>query len=239
MTLRFFSGRWWDGARFWDGEGWRDQAGRITPQALARGPGDGGCPVPCFTPGSLVTTGRGTLPIEALRPGDRVATRDDGLQPLVWIGQNFLGPDRLGATPDLMPIRFAAGSLGDGLPANDIVVSPQHRMLCTGDRADRLFGEPEVLVAARHLTALPGVERQPVLAVTYLHLMFERHQVIMVDGVWSESFQPGDWVAEAMDAAQRDEILAIFPELAERPAAEVYPAARRGLKRHEARLLVA
>ncbi|MEI4470062.1 Hint domain-containing protein [Frigidibacter sp. MR17.24] len=212
-----------------------DRAGTCTLFYGARRPD---CPVPCFTPGTLVTTVRGTMPIEALRPGDRVVTRDNGPQPVVWIGENFIAPDRLATTPGLAPIRIGAGSLGGGLPETDVVVSPRHRMLCGGDRALDLFGDTEVLVAARDLAGLPGVATDTVAAVTYLHLLFEQHQVVMADGVWSESFQPGDWMAEGMDSAQRTEILSIFPELADRPAADVYPAARRGLCPDEARMLV-
>lgn len=60
--------------------------------------------------------------------------------------------------PQLCPIRIAAGALGFGLPVRDMVVSPQHRMLIEGPRAEMLFGEAEVLVAATHLTRLAGVE---------------------------------------------------------------------------------
>jgi hypothetical protein len=67
--------------------------------------------------------------------------------------------------------------------------------------------------------------------------MFDQHEVILSDGAWTESFQPGDMTLGAMGDAQRQEILELFPELATREGLESYGAARRSLKRYEAKLL--
>ena len=66
--------------------------------------------------------------VEVLRVGDLVLTEDHGPQPLVWVGARSLGPADLAANPALQPVRIAAGALGLGLPARDLVVSPQHRL---------------------------------------------------------------------------------------------------------------
>ncbi len=193
--------------------------------------------IPCFTPGALIATDRGPRRVEALRPGDLVLTRDHGFQPLQWAGRRRLSAAQLIARPAFLPVRIAAGALGQGLPERDLIVSPQHRMLVVGSRAELYFGEREVLVAALHLVGRPGIARIPVPApVTYLHLLFERHEIVCAEGAWSESFQPGAATLSGMEAAQREEVLALFPELGQgRP----YPAARVTLKAHEARLLAA
>jgi hypothetical protein len=118
-----------------------------------------------------------------------------------------------------------------------MMVSPQHRILFTGHRAEMLFGEHEVLVAATHLTGLSGVTRAMPQQVSYIHLMFDRHEIVRADGAWSESFQPGDMTLAGMDDAQRNELLALFPELA---AGQYRPflSARRSLRAHEARVLL-
>ncbi len=54
------------------------------------------------------------------------------------------------------------------------------------------------------------------MGVTYIHLLFDAHELIEADGAWTESFQPADRTLDGMDAAQRAEIEALFPELAER-----------------------
>ncbi len=113
--------------------------------------------VPCFTPGTLIACEAGEVPVEALRPGDRVVTRDHGVQVVRWVGQKRLGRAELAAEPKLQPVLIRAGALGAGLPLRDMRVSRQHRMLVGGPRAELLFGAEEVLVRAEHLVHLPGV----------------------------------------------------------------------------------
>ncbi len=195
------------------------------------------CPVPCFTNGTLIATPYGEVPIETLEVGDRVITRDNGVQRIRWIGERRVGGDELRRMPSLRPVLIEAGALGNGLPERDLLVSPNHRMLVTG-QADLLYGEPEVLVAAKHLTHLPGVRQVDVESVTYFHILFDRHEVVLSNGTWSESFRPGDVGMDALEDDQRREILALFPELAEETARVIeFPAARRILKRHEAEAL--
>jgi serralysin len=106
--------------------------------------------------------------------------------------------------------------------------------LLTGPRCELLFGETEVLVPAVHLAGRRGVSR-PLAPVTYVHLMFDRHQIVQTHGIWSESFQPGERVLGAMADLQRKELLQLFPEL---ESGQGYPAARATLKTHETRVLL-
>jgi Ca2+-binding RTX toxin-like protein len=190
--------------------------------------------IPCFTAGTLVDTPTGPRPVQDIRPGDLVLTRDDGPQPVRWVGQRSLSLVELLADPSLQPVVFAPGSLGVGLPAAALSVSPQHRMLFSGAGCELNFGEDEVLVPAIHLTHLPGVSRS-LKDVTYVHLMFAGHQILCSEGVWSESFQPGDRTLAGALPAQREELFRLFPDLASGAA---YPAARLTLKAHEARVLL-
>ena len=193
--------------------------------------------IPCFTPGTMISTERGEVPVEELRAGDRVMTRDNGLQDIRWIGRRDVSLADLIVKPALRPVEIAAGALGQGLPQRDMKVSPQHRMLMMGARAEMLFGEAEVLVAATHLTALPGIETRLTAGVSYIHVLFDRHEIICANGAWTESFQPAARMVQGMEMAQRTEITELFPEI----AAENfdYPAARLTLKAHEARVLLA
>jgi hypothetical protein len=192
--------------------------------------------IPCFTPGTLISTERGEVVVEDLRVGDRVVTRDNGLQTLRWVGSKRLSLADLIVNPALRPVEIGAGALGHGLPTRAMTVSPQHRMVIEGARAEMLFGEPEVLVAATHLTSLPGVEVKLSAAVRYVHVMFDRHEIICANGAWTESFQPAQRMLDGMDRAQADEVLALFPELAGQEFD--FPAARLSLKAHEARVLL-
>ncbi|MEP5154213.1 Ig-like domain-containing protein [Planktotalea sp.] len=194
--------------------------------------------IPCFTPGTMIATPQGERAVEDLQVGDRVITRDNGIQEICWTGSKGLNGAQLAANEQLQPILIQAGALGNNLPERDILVSPQHRMLLTTDKAAMYFEEREVLVAAKHLTMLEGVDRVESSGTTYIHIMFQQHEVVLSNGTWSESFQPGDYSLEGIGQEQRDEILELFPELATQQNAEVYQAARRTLKKYEAALLL-
>jgi Ca2+-binding RTX toxin-like protein len=191
----------------------------------------------CFTPGTQILTDRGAIAVEALAPGDLVMTRDNGLQPLRWVGSRRLSCAELLARPELQPVRIAAGSLNGAGPDRTMLVSPQHRVLIEGARAEMFFGETEVLVPAKHLTGLAEVTRAvPAEGVTYVHILFDQHEIVQSDGIWTESFQPAERTLSALDEAARAEVLAIFPELASDSSG--FPAARLSLKAHEAKVLV-
>jgi Ca2+-binding RTX toxin-like protein len=192
--------------------------------------------IPCFTPGTMISTARGEVAVEDLRVGDQVVTRDNGLQTLRWVGSKRLSLADLIVNPALRPVEIGAGALGHGLPLRAMTVSPQHRMLIEGARAEMLFGEAEVLVAATHLTVLAGVEVKLTSAVRYIHVMFDRHEIICANGAWTESFQPAMRMLDGMDRAQAEEVMALFPELAGEEFD--FPAARLSLKAHEARVLL-
>lgn len=191
----------------------------------------------CFTPGTQIMTDRGAVAVEGLVPGDLVVTRDNGLQPLRWIGTRELSYAELRARPELQPIRISAGALAGAGPERTMLVSPQHRVLIEGARAEMYFGESEVLVPAKHLTGLAEVTRAlPAEGVTYVHILFDRHEIVHSDGIWTESFQPAERTLSALDEEARAEVLNLFPELTSDTTG--FPSARLSLKAHEAKVLV-
>ncbi len=193
--------------------------------------------LPCLTPDSTVVTHQGDMRVDDLKVGDLVLTRDNGYQPIRWIGHRYLSAVDLAMQPDFAPVRIAKGALGSGLPRRDMMISPQLRLLLAGSRAEMLFGTDEVLVAAAHLCGNPGIDAvSPWKGVTYIHILFDAHQIIRVDGAWSESFQPAARSLRSMDVEQRDEVLALFPALLS--GHTDYPAARKALKAHEVQILL-
>ncbi|MEO0939724.1 MAG: cadherin-like domain-containing protein [Pseudomonadota bacterium] len=193
--------------------------------------------IPCFTPGTLIATPTGERRVEDLEVGDRVITRDNGIQEVRWTGHRALDAAKLKAAAHLNPVLIRRGALGGGLPERDMMVSPQHRVLIASEKAALFFEEREVLVAAKHLVGMDGIDVVEASDVTYIHVMFDQHEVILSDGAWTESFQPGDQSMGSMDAETRAEIFELFPELATAEGIEAYTAARRTLKKHEAVLL--
>lgn len=194
--------------------------------------------VPCFTPGTLIATPRGEVAVENLREGDKVITRDNGMQEIRWMGRRDLSWADLNAAPHLKPILICQGSLGNGLPEHDMMVSPNHRVLVANDHTALYFDEHEVLVSAKHLIAGKGVHSVDAAGASYIHFLCDHHEVVLSNGAWTESFQPGDLTLKGMGNAQRSEIFDLFPELKTDAGIENYSAARRTLNRHEAMLIV-
>jgi hypothetical protein len=213
-----------EGLAFVGGEGAFPPPGvALEVVSAAEGPGDlGQPPLPagevsfpiCFAAGTLIDTPDGPKPVETLLPGALVLTRDHGARPLRWTGATRVDAWRLAATPALRPVHIRAGAFGPGLPARDTFLSQQHRLLVSGWRAELLFGESEVLVAARHLIDGAMVTLAHTQTdVTYVHLMFDDHEVVFANGIEAESFLPGPQAISALNAPLRAEILALFPDL--------------------------
>lgn len=170
----------------------------------------------CFTPGCLIRTIRGETPVEDLQIGDLVLTMDEGYQPITWLGRRKLNKTNFRDWPNLRPIRIAPGALGRGFPDRETLLSPQHRVLIASRIAERMFGQGEVLTAAKQLTGIPGIDvAEDVDEVEYIHFMFRRHQVVFANGAPMESLFTGPEALKAVGPEAAAEILTLMPELRE------------------------
>ena len=161
----------------------------------------------------------------------------DGEQPPTGEGHRRMSGARLYAMPHLRPIRFRAGALGTDRPEDDLLVSPQHRMLVRGAAARALFNSTEVLVAAEdllndHAVMVDHTQRE----VTYIHLLLETHAIIFANGMETESFHPANTALETIDPGQRAGLFALLPGLGDDPRA-YGDYARRNLSGSEAAIL--
>lgn len=195
--------------------------------------------IPCFTKGTMISTPEGMRAVESLRVGDLVMTADHGAQAVRWINQRRVSGWALAAAAHLRPIRIAAGALGAGCPANDLLVSPQHRMLVRSKIAQRMFEADEVLVAAKHLVGMPGIEVVDGLPeVTYLHFICDNHEVVFANGAPAESLYAGPVALKSLGEDALAEILLLFPDLAQMDSFRLSPA-RPFIRGREGRNLVA
>ncbi|MEM8774367.1 MAG: Hint domain-containing protein [Pseudomonadota bacterium] len=130
--------------------------------------------------GTRITTASGAMmPIEALKPGDIILTRDDGPQTIAWIGQSTLR-----AVGEFAPIRVRAGALNNEA---DLLLSPDHRVFVY-QRSDAIgAGRSEVLVRARHLVDGDTVVQDSGGFVEYYQLLMERHQIVYAEGIAVET----------------------------------------------------
>ena len=191
----------------------------------------------CFTPDTRLATLMGPRMIRDLQPGDMIETRDNGPQEVLWCGHRRMTGARLHAMPHLRPIRFKAGALGIGRPDEDLLVSPQHRMLLKGPAAQALFNTPEVLVAAEDLLNDQTVIVDHTLReVTYVHILLQRHNVIWANGLESESFHPSNTALDTVDPAQLGALLQLLPGADANPHS-YGDYARRNLSSSEAAIL--
>lgn len=191
----------------------------------------------CFTPGTRVLTELGPRLIETLRPGDRVQTRDNGLEEIIWTGCRRMTGARLFAMPQVRPVRFRSGALGIGRPDEDLVVSPQHRMLLRGPAARALFNQEEVLVAAEDLLNGSTITVDHALReVSYIHLLLPRHNILWANGLETESFHPANTSLNEVDPAQRASLLEVLPSAADAPL-DYGDFVRRNLTSPEAAIL--
>jgi Hint domain len=193
--------------------------------------------VVCFTPGTRIVTPKGEIAVETLEVGDRVVTRDHGIQQIRWIGSTKVTRGRIATNASLRPILIRKGALGTDLPERDMRVSRQHRLLVRDWRAEVLFGEDDgVLVPAFALCNDKTItEERPTEDVEYIHIAFENHEIIYADGLEAESFHPADRTVAGLSEAQREELLTLFPQLAQ-DSEFAYSIARDGVRGREARL---
>ncbi|MGR3322657.1 MAG: Hint domain-containing protein [Pseudooceanicola sp.] len=163
-----------------------------------------------FTRGTRITMGSGLQkPIEDLAVGDRVLTRDDGVQAIRWIGHSTVR-----ATGEFAPIVITAGTLNN---ANDLVVSPDHRLFIY-QREDALgAGRKEVLVKARHLLNGETIFQQDGGFVEYYQLLFDAHQIIYAEGIAAETLLIDTRTRAALPPELDAALAASLPGHRERP----------------------
>jgi len=163
----------------------------------------------CFVRGSMIACENGNVVIEDLQAGDIVNTLSNGPQVIRWISST-----KHGAAENITPIRIKAGALGDNTPSKDLLVSPAHRMVISGWRAEMLFGETEVLVPAKSLVNDSTVTvANDLTEFEYFHILFDQHEIVMSNGAPSESFYPIPDAIGALETEARAELFALFPEL--------------------------
>ncbi len=166
----------------------------------------------CFTPGTRISTPDGAIPVEKLREGDRIQTRDNGTEEIMWIGSRRMTGARFFVMPKLRPIRIGAGALGIERPDQELLVSPDHRMLVRGPAARTLFNTSEVLVPASELVNGTSVSVDlKAREITYIHLLLPSHQILWANGVETESFHPASASLASLGAGDLQRLLMHLP----------------------------
>jgi len=191
----------------------------------------------CFTPGTMIRTEDGAMRVEDITEGVKVQTKDNGCQEVLWTGARRVTGARLYAMPHLCPVRLRAGSLGNDVPDEGLLVSPDHRVMVKGARARAMFNTDEVLVTARDLVNDQSIYvDRSMREVQYIHMLLPNHEVVFANGVESESFHPASAGLENLSDGDRARLFAQVPEI--EADANAYGAyARRVVSSPEAAIL--
>jgi hypothetical protein len=192
----------------------------------------------CFARNTRIETDAGKVNVEDLKVGDRIKTKDNGFQRIRWIGRSQLTVRDLLRLPHLRPVKIAPHTFGHGLPERELRLSPQHRVLMTGWSVQLNFGLDEILAPAKSIVGKIGVSVDlDCREVEYFHMMFDQHEVVFSEGLPTESFLVGDTIRNGMDQSQLNEILELFPELADLEAGLTVLPARPILRNFEVQAL--
>ena len=159
---------------------------------------DVSCQTVGLLPGTLIQTNTGEQPIESLKVGDFVETLDSGFQPIRFILRQSVDLESRDSDGAGRPVCIEQGALGFGLPRRDVWASPHHRMLYASLRVPLFFGEDAVLVQAEALVGScenVRIDRSQSHA-TYLHLLFDRDEIIYAEGAATEAYWPEQETAQ-------------------------------------------
>ena len=177
-----------------------------TPSPIAPAPA-------CFLSGTLIATQNGEVAIEDLTAGDQIALQGGGFATLRWVG--YSDADASGENhASTAPICIPAHAFGADMPKRDLYVSPNHRIWLQHGMLELHFATNEVLVAAKHLVGWRGItQATDVPSPRYFHMLFDQHEIVISDGLPTESFHPAAIVTTGFDRETREELLALFPEM--------------------------
>lgn len=178
--------------------------------------------------GTLIRTPERDVPIESLKVGDLVFTADHGPQEIKWISRVEQSADGADA-----PVRIKDGALGN---VGDLTVSPDFRVVLQGWRSTKIAGAKEVLTAAQHLANERDICRVVAARVTYYHLGFDRHEVILANSTPVESLHPEIEAQRPLPDDIRNQLRAAFQKPTRR-AMSYGPLTRPEVKPYEARLI--
>ena len=190
--------------------------------------------VVCFGPGTMIITDKGEMPVEWLDTSDLVLTRDNGFQPIVWIGRTKLPAGYFHDYPDEGPVCIPSGTLGPGVPTHDLQLTGAHRVLISSALAELYFFSAEVLTPAKAWADVGVAQRLvPRHDYTVTHILCAEHQIIAAQGAWVETMFTGREALRRLKARDRLHLENLFSGRLMK-----MHTARTCLSRHEASFLL-
>jgi hypothetical protein len=188
------------GGSYFDGSALVDQSGVAAPSDTGNGEVIIALQPVCYLRGTRILTPTGEVLVESLKRGDSVVTRYGGLQRIKWIGRQSYRAAAVRENREHIPVYLRAGSLGEGLPARDLFVSPGHSMLIDG-----------TLVLAKSLVnGITITQSECPERIDYFQIELEGHDCVIAEGTWSETY--ADWEEGRKLFHNAAEFHALFPD---------------------------
>lgn len=155
--------------------------------------------LPGFGPGVHLMAQEGEIPIEWLATGDKLVTRDHGLQPVLWIGRARVEFTRLARNPQIQPMQIATGALGAGVPTHPTLLAPATRVLLNGSGVELYAGRDEALAEIGDLRDDAHIAPPMMQTGTHFTLvLLPMHDMIQANGLWSETVLLDERVRRAL-----------------------------------------
>ena len=188
-----------------------DSAGTRTVETYSIGSSS----VVCFVTDTLISTPTGDVAVQDLRQGAQVNTWDAGPQPVVWCAKTRVPYKNIISNPSLWPIRIPKGAFGNGVPHENLNVSPQHRILITPTNGPAFPDVKEVLVPAKKLVGLFGIRAErPKNDISYFHVALKDQSILTSNGALTESFLPGPMALGTLSHNARSALVEALPQIA-------------------------
>jgi len=157
----------------------------------------------CYAAGTMIATIRGPVPVESIRPGHRVCTVLGGdTAEVIWVGRREVECARHPDPRKVWPVRVSAHAFGRGMPAADLLLSPDHAVY-----VDR------VLIPIRLLLIGKTVRQELTDRVTYHHIELAQHDVLLANGMPAESYLDSGDRARFSNGGQ---VIALHPDFSAR-----------------------
>lgn len=161
-------------------------------------------PFVCFDASTQIRTRKGDIRVDRLVSGDEVMTLDHGYQQLVWVGHS-----QMRGTDANAPVVFHNSKTGDEY----LSVSQQHRMLVTGPMVQQMCGQHQALIAAKHLVNNDTIRIKPRSRVHFVHILCNAHELVLANGVWSETLYLGPRSLSVLSDSARSDFSRKCPEI--------------------------
>ncbi len=155
---------------------------------------------PCFLTGTGIMTPFGRVAVERLKVGDAVLTQGGRVRLVTWLGHRRMNVARHRRPQDVWPVRVRRDAFAAGVPARDVVLSPDHAVFAGG-----------VLIPVRYLVNGASVVQEAAREVAWWHVELDAHDILLADGPPAESYldtgnragfdNAGDAVRRLPDAA--------------------------------------